>query len=176
MINNTYVLSDWSAVSQMINSVDPAITAKYEYAPDYEVETIVIRKKVLNPEYKEVIKELFRANVESPGVWSLTTKEMIEVLNSYGFNCKYNENPIDIPAEARDLMTSLKNLGYTTIVRTVKPTGKVTAYNSRNDTYEVPNNMYTKFLFLTPNSVKDILSIPDDPDTKIIYDGGTIIN
>ena len=53
-------------------------------------------------------------------LWSLTNLEAIDLLNSYGFNCKY-ENYLSLSSSCIEILRSLSDLKFVKIVREVKP-------------------------------------------------------
>lgn len=151
-IQEIYVFHDWTALSQVKNSVDPKRRAQASVSPSDGSITITIL------EDKEV---LVRIKVDSVGVWSLTYEEAESLLNSYGFNCRF-ESTYQINDNARDFLESLRDAGFEFIVKTVKPVGSVFAVreDSRSlDLKSCPGWSYTDWLFMSPNVPYKIVSL-----------------
>lgn len=151
-IQEIYVFNDWTALSQVKNSVDPKRRAQASVSPSDGSVTITIL------EDKEV---LVRIKVDSEGVWSLTSEEAESLLNSYGFNCRF-ESTYQINESARSLLESLRDTGFEFIVKTVKPVGSVFAVKENNSSLDLkscPGWSYTDWLFMSPNVPYSIVSL-----------------
>lgn len=149
-MTEVYVFKDWTAVSQVKNSVTPKRRAFASVNHDGAVTLTITENDSI----------LARVAVESPDVWSLTVWEAESLLNSFGFNCRFESTYVITPA-ARQVLKSLQNLGAETIVRFVKPRGEVFvsaptkgADPIKLDVYE--SLSYKDWLFLSPGIVHNI--------------------
>lgn len=113
-MTDTYTLQDWSALCLVKNFVTPKRKAIASVCPCTKSTVITIY---------EDNTILVRIAVESKDVWSMTDDEAIELLSTYGFNCRY-ENYYTPSKKVIEILKSLKDLGYTRILRDVK-VGKV---------------------------------------------------
>lgn len=150
-MNEVYIFKDWTALCQVKNSMTPLRRAYASVSPDGSVIVTITEENTI----------LVRIPVESPDVWSLTSEEAESLLNSYGFNCRF-ESTYHINRSARKILVSLKNLGAEMITRLSKPRGEVFASVKDSD----PINLKTcegwsfeDWLFLTPGVTYSIDSL-----------------
>lgn len=149
-MNEVCVFKDWTAVCQVKNSVTPKRRAHASVSLNGSTILTVTENDSI----------LARVAVESPDVWSLTVLEAESLLNSFGFNCRFESTYVITPA-ARLVLKSLKTLGAETIVRFVKPRGEVFASAPvkggdpiKLDVYEGAS--YEDWLFLSPGITHNI--------------------
>lgn len=149
-MNEVYVFEDWTAVSQVKNFMTPKRRACASVSSDGSVTLTITENDSI----------LVRVAVESPDVWSLTVQEAETLLNSFGFNCRFESTYVVTPP-AMKILRSLKTLGAETIVRLVKPRGEV--YASAPDKRKEPirlatdgSSSYKDWLFLSPGVVHNI--------------------
>lgn len=137
------IFSDWTAVGQIKNQINPDIKAEASAIIDkcgnsneivgYDI-TIYLRSPY-------VILYKVKVEMDYEGVWSLTTNQAVEMLNSLGFYCKYELPPYfqDLSDKQISTLQSLKTLQFTHIVRNFENgRGRVFAINvnSPSETFE----------------------------------------
>ena len=146
-MNEVYVFKDWTAVCQVKNSVTPKRRAHASVSPNGSVVLTVTENDSI----------LTRVAVESPDVWSLTVLEAESLLNSFGFNCRFESTYVITPT-ARRLLKSLQLLGAETVVRFVRPQGEVFASFpvKGKDPIKLDSASYKDWLFLSPEVVHNI--------------------
>lgn len=154
-MKDLFVLSDWTSLSQVKNSVDPSIKATASIRPDKSQTIITIFK---------CDSILVRVPVDSEG-WSLTYQDALELLASYGFNCDYRPT-FEISDHAVEVLRAALTSGVTTVKRVTKSYGYVEGYGggfnaSRPyDFRDTEGWKYEEWMFMTPNvcySVKKLL-------------------
>lgn len=120
-MKEVFVFSDWTSVSQIKNSVDPDLKVDCTAIIQYCGEGNEITGYDLTVYLKSPYIILYKVKVETSldHVWSLNTNEAVEFLNSLGFYCKYELPPYfgDLSDKQITTLSSLKNLGYTHLVR-----------------------------------------------------------
>lgn len=144
-MKNTVIFSDWTSVNQIINSINPDMKASCVVITNCNEDGIneIIGYKLNITERTQL---LYSIPVETslPNVWSLSSEEAVEMLNTIGFICEYQlpEYYETLGASQLDLLKSLKNLGYTHIVRHfIHGKGSVIVLNpdSPSSVYDIKN-------------------------------------
>ena len=156
-VKTLYKLKDWSSLGQVKNNDNPDIVARYVFDPASKVHSIM----VVNKRTSDL---LVKVNVDSGNVWSLTDEEALAMLNSYGFNCELDTDPVKISDSLGVVLHGLHDLGYKYITRVVKPKGQVIVYsNYNNGIYEYTDQPpilsdinYDDWKFLSINVVTSI--------------------
>lgn len=168
------IFSDWSSINQLKNSINPdlkvtssLLVSHYDEnkkdtcccdtgnnaVKGYEI-TVYQRH---NPE-----NVIYRIRVEadsSPGNWSLSYDQAVEMLVGLGFNCKYIAPPYQefLSEENKKYLSDLQSLGYTHVVRHFSQgVGKVYAYSADHMTDDfnmknLPRYNYLEWVFLPLN-------------------------
>lgn len=120
-MKDVMIFSDWTAIGQIRNQINPDIKAEASAIIDkcgnsneiigYDI-TIYLRSPY-------IILYKVKVEMDHEGVWSLTTNQVVEMLNSLGFYCKYELPPYfqDLSKKQIETLQSLKNLQFTHVVR-----------------------------------------------------------
>ena len=154
-MKDTMTFTDWTAISQIRNSIDPDMKASA---------TVVLHRKDDGSTYPDghiitiydntskLIK--YKVLVDSTSDWSLRDEEAEELLNQQGFICRYERNENPMTEVIQHQLESLLSLGFTHIVREFKNgIGQITAFNSTDGTkcYTMDNENYQNYSFLQYN-------------------------
>ena len=156
-MNEIYVFKDWTALSQIKNSTNPKRKALTSVSP---ADGSIVITIVENDEI------LVRIGVETSTAWSLTVEEAEEMLNAYGFNCRFEES-YTISDHCYEILNSLKNLGADTVTRVVRPQGKVYASVPGRQSVDLSTASvwrYEDWKFLTPGLTYSISAILEGRD------------
>lgn len=156
-MNEIYLFKDWTALSQIKNALNPKRKALASICTSDGSVTITI------VEGDEI---LVRVKVESYDSWSLTAEEAEEMLNAYGFNCRFEKSP-EVPEGVYEILKSLKMIGADTVTRFVRPKGKVYASVPGKDSIDletVDGWRYEDWKFLTPGLTYSIVTILEGQD------------
>lgn len=141
-MKNTYIFSDWTSVNQIVNSVNPKIKAQASAILEYDEDDTTPPKIIGHdltvyignaPSFVILYKVKIDMDVEN--TWSITTEDAVSMMNALGFICKYQypEYGGMLSKDQHDILTSLINLGYTHIIRSlIDGRGNVTAINLEN--------------------------------------------
>lgn len=156
-MKNKVVFSDWTSVSQIVNS----------YNPEVKVEsTSIIENCGGRPEIVGYVLTVYtkpyvilyrmRVDMDKSGVFSLSAQQAVEMLNTLGFICEYQVSEYYGSLTNKQIITlnSLKNLGYSHVIRSFKGgRGQVVAINSEStwkyfDFRELEDYNYLDWIFL----------------------------
>lgn len=172
-MESRYVFHDWTSVNQM-KSVYENVRAFCSRQLDYELEVCEEgQNKVVPTSYCLTIYldgvVVCRVNIGN----DVTTDHAVQILNYYGFNCIYSEDPeIKITSQMRDLLESLQTLGYVSVVRTkstlvavnhekIKASSSVNVFDFSKD-YQGQNYSYSDWESLTlnkPYTINELLEV-----------------
>lgn len=122
-MRNKFLFSDWTAVSQIDNHIDPNLKASSTAVLNEINGVQEIVGYDLTVYWKERYVTVYKVKVEMDieGVWSLNTNDAVEFLNTIGFDCEYRlPETIVMTERQRQTLDSLESLGYSYIMRTFK--------------------------------------------------------
>lgn len=124
-MKEVYVFNDWTSVSQFKNSYNESIKAECSVICNCGC----IHGYVLTVYNKNTNEILYRVNINDgrAGVWSISTEEAIQLMNDVGFFCRYESSPFVPTNYHKNILSSLSNLGYCYIHRSIRPLN-VTVY------------------------------------------------
>lgn len=180
IIMNTMVITDWSQINQVVNSINENMKARCTYVYCDNNATMSIDETIITVYTKngnsEMIVYRFRIESGNPGSWSLTNAEAEGALNSMGFIVDYVPK-LSVSDNVKSVLESLKTLGYTHVERRFcAGYGSVVALkvNPNNPEYYgcdyiadkgmIDNFRYSEWLFLPAGRVTlidGILSMSD---------------
>lgn len=118
-MESCYVFHDWTSVNQM--------KSRYENVRAFCSRQLDYFLKVQEESSDKTVTESYCLTIYFEGVVicrvnignDVTSDHAVQILNYYGFNCTYSEDPeIKITPRMRGLLESLKTLGYVSVMRT----------------------------------------------------------
>lgn len=162
---DTYVFTDWSSISQIINSKDSRLkaSARAVICPTGVIDSYEIVIYSEDP-YSSVKQTLYQVKVDSSTSWSLSSDQAVRMLNSLGFICKKEDSTYEVSDSVIKILQALQVEGYTHIMRTFSGgLGHVVAILSEvkvKSINEFPDFHYRDWEFLkydTPESISGLL-------------------
>lgn len=137
-MRNTYIFSDWTSVSQMINSQYPDLRAKASVLRGQSCSSdcggrtqgycLTIYNHVLGRTVCRVM-----VNSGESSFWSLSESQAVEMLNDFGFICRLERDSNMISDKVRKSLEIISSLGYSHVIRNFsKGHGQVSVFVSDN--------------------------------------------
>lgn len=117
-MNQIYRFTDWTSASKMKNQVNPRLSVDVGVIVDGDNKGYVLTVYD-NITYADVYK--FYIDYGAENTWCLTTNEAISMLNMIGFPCEFSVPTYDITERVREILVSMKDLGFTFVERRARP-------------------------------------------------------
>lgn len=134
MSDTVYVIRDWTSAVNVVNEINNKLKINvsiYKDSNNIDIEGYSLEvyeasnTNIKCPNLFNKIIYKFDVECTRPNHYTLSTQEAITFLNTIGFRCEFDYSVFNISDVVREQLTNISNLGYKTIVRTIRPWTKV---------------------------------------------------
>lgn len=169
-MSEVHLINSWINAPKIKNFINPNIKIDVLKLKDEDGYILTVFEDNMNPDLDNNV--LYRVPVECSlaNTWSLSTDEAIDLLNSIGFLCEWSEEEFNISETTYNQLNSLLSLGWSNILRTIRP-AEIYVINSEDNKTAmvsslVPNYKYSDWSFLSVNqiiAIESLIKVPEAP-------------